>query len=124
MVMKNTIYRFPHTWILSVGISIAGVALLFGITGCAQEEVAEPVHVEPPFREQLFFDPADSSAVGYLFRLQPELLRGGRYTVSIEENPALALPVEGKGMADIHSFFKNPGDGGGRLHERSQGRRW
>jgi len=143
-----------------------------------EEVLKEPVKIELPFREQLFFDPAAPDATGfefaggrggririsidfeqtselrvfidlfrvedagenlvhiasynreentlvfephldnrYILRLQPELLRGGRYILSIEENPALAFPVERKGMRDIHSFFGDPRDGGRRLHE-------
>lgn len=196
-----------------IGLAVA----VFMISGCAQEEVAEPfqprashadyiegleqmdladaaigrqwieaservlenpVEIELPFREQVFFDPAAPDAAGYEFesqrgrairisvdlaqqsglrlfvdlfrveddgqelvhiasydrdenllefepqrenryilRLQPELLRGGRYTLSIEENPVLAFPVEGKGMRDIYSFFGDPRDGGRRRHE-------
>mgnify|MGYP006291742637 CR=1 FL=1 len=199
-------------------VCLIGIAaVVFMITGCAQEEVAEPfqprashsryveglqkmeladtaigrkwieaservlenpVEIELPFREQVFFDPSAPDAAGYEFesqrgrairisidfaqqselrlfvdlfrveddgkelvqvasydrdenllefepkrdnryilRLQPELLRGGRYTISIDENPVLAFPVEGKGMRDIHIFFGDPRDGGRRLHE-------
>lgn len=53
----------------------------------------------------------------YLLRLQPELLRGGRYTVSIRTVPALSFPVEGHGVEDILSVFGDPRDGGARRHE-------
>jgi len=210
------IHQLPNNRLWSV--CLIGVAtVFFMITGCAQEEVAEPfeprashaayiegleqmdmadtalggqwidaskdvlaepMQIELPFREQLFFDPAAPDAAGYAFegrrgrsirisisfnqpseqrmfvdlfrvedgneklvhiasydreqnslvfepqrdnlyllRLQPELLRGGRYTLSIEENPALAFPVEGKGMRDVLSFFGDSRDGGRRQHE-------
>lgn len=212
--MKHLYYRFPPGIGLFLSISIA---VLIGLIGCSQEEVAEPfeprtshadyiegleqmdmadtalgrrwisasadvmnepVEIELPFREQLFFDPAAPDAAGYEFagrrgrsirisisydqtseprffadlfrvedegeklqliasydredktlvfepqrdnryilRLQPELLRGGRYTLAIEENPVLAFPVEGKGMRDIYSFFGDSRDGGRRKHE-------
>jgi murein DD-endopeptidase MepM/ murein hydrolase activator NlpD len=53
----------------------------------------------------------------YVLRIQPELLRGGRFSVSIRHEPLLSFPVEGADMADIHSFFGDPRDGGSRRHE-------
>jgi murein DD-endopeptidase MepM/ murein hydrolase activator NlpD len=52
----------------------------------------------------------------YLLRFQPELLRGGRYTVTIRAEPALAFPVLGHGSIDIGSDFGDPRDGGDRDH--------
>ena len=53
----------------------------------------------------------------YILRFQPELLRGGMFTLSIIEEPVLAFPVEGRGVGDIQSFFGDPRDGGRRMHE-------
>lgn len=52
----------------------------------------------------------------YIVRAQPELLRGGRFTVSLELNPTLAFPVQGGGERDIGSVFGDPRDGGSRNH--------
>ena len=52
----------------------------------------------------------------YLLRLQPELLRGGRYQVVLSLDPALSFPVDGHGPADIGSVFGDSRDGGGRSH--------
>lgn len=52
----------------------------------------------------------------YLLRLQPELLRGGRYTVTIRSEAALAFPVEGRDTRAIQSFFGAERDGGRREH--------
>ncbi|MGC9312017.1 MAG: peptidoglycan DD-metalloendopeptidase family protein [Sediminispirochaetaceae bacterium] len=145
----------------------------------AEEVFGEALEIELPYKENLFFDPADPKAQGYLFsaergrsvsitierrdeadlrlfadlfrleseglepeeqvasysreegslvfeprrdnrytlRIQPELLRGGMFTVTIMEDPTLASPVEGKTMTDIQSFFGDPRDGGRRRHE-------
>ncbi len=145
----------------------------------AETAFEQAVQIELPFKENLFFDPADPEAQGYLFsaergrsisitierrdeadlrlfadlfrldseglepeeqvasysreenalvfeprrdnryvlRIQPELLRGGMFTVTIMEAPVLAFPVEGKAMSDILSFFGDPRDGGRRRHE-------
>ena len=52
----------------------------------------------------------------YVIRIQPELLRGGRYTVSVEVGGSLDFPVEGHDHAAIRSFW---GDwrAGGRTHQ-------
>lgn len=52
----------------------------------------------------------------YLVRLQPELLRGGAYRVTIREEPQFGFPVEGRGMRAIGSVFGAPRDGGRRRH--------
>ncbi len=52
----------------------------------------------------------------YVLRVQPELLRGGRYRVVLHLEAQLAFPVEGHGESDIHSFFGAAREGGRRLH--------
>ncbi len=52
----------------------------------------------------------------YLLRLQPELLRGGSYRVTIRQEAQFGFPVEGRGMRAIGSVFGAPRDGGRRLH--------
>ncbi len=52
----------------------------------------------------------------YILRLQPELLRGGRFDVMIREVPSLKFPVSGKNSSAILSFFGDPRDGGKREH--------
>jgi murein DD-endopeptidase MepM/ murein hydrolase activator NlpD len=52
----------------------------------------------------------------YVVRIQPELLRGGRYTITVEVGGSLGFPVEGHDHASIRSFW---GDwrSGGRTHQ-------
>jgi peptidoglycan LD-endopeptidase LytH len=52
----------------------------------------------------------------YTLRLQPELLRSGRFDISIAVEPSLAFPVEGRGNAAIQSLFGVARDGGRRAH--------
>ena len=52
----------------------------------------------------------------YALRLQAELLRGGRFRVSIREVPSIGFPVKGKNSRSIASFFGDPRDGGSRDH--------
>lgn len=53
----------------------------------------------------------------FFLRLQPELLRGGRYQLEITSNPILAFPVIGKSSKSIASFFGVDREGGIRKHE-------
>lgn len=52
----------------------------------------------------------------YLLRAQPELLRGGRFTISVRLNPTLAFPVSGRRESDVGSRFGASRDGGSRSH--------
>jgi murein DD-endopeptidase MepM/ murein hydrolase activator NlpD len=52
----------------------------------------------------------------YLLRLQPELLRGGRYRVELTLDPMLSFPVDGMNGSSIGSGFGAPRDGGARDH--------
>ncbi|MBW8687186.1 M23 family metallopeptidase [Chitinophaga rhizophila] len=53
----------------------------------------------------------------FLLRLQPELLRGGRYEVAITTGPSIAFPVSGSTPSRIGSFWGDNRDGGKRSHE-------
>lgn len=53
----------------------------------------------------------------YLIRVQPELLRSGRYTLSVTSAPTLGFPVAGKDDRAIGSFWGVARDGGRRRHE-------
>ncbi len=53
----------------------------------------------------------------YLIRIQPELLRTGRYTITVTREPALSFPVQGRDSRQISSFFGAVRDAGRRRHE-------
>ena len=53
----------------------------------------------------------------YLLRLQPELLRSGEYTLTVQSGPALSFPVAESGKPNIGSFFGADRDAGIRKHE-------
>lgn len=63
---------------------------------------------------RLEFEPRRDSY--YALRLQPELLRGGKFKVLIRELPSIKFPVKGKNSKAIASFFGDPRDGGSRDH--------
>ncbi|MFP4409570.1 MAG: M23 family metallopeptidase [Spirochaetaceae bacterium] len=80
------------------------------------EELAldELVASRPPDGNTIRFEARSNGF--YLLRLQPELLRGGRFQVTITESASLAFPVEGATPEDIWSFFGDGRDGGSRVH--------
>jgi len=53
----------------------------------------------------------------YILRLQPELLRGGQYRVTLRFEAQLAFPVDGRNMPAIQSVFGAERDGGARSHD-------
>ncbi|MGV3539164.1 MAG: peptidoglycan DD-metalloendopeptidase family protein [Rufibacter sp.] len=53
----------------------------------------------------------------HILRLQPELLRSGQFTVTIETAPILAFPVQGKDSRAVQSFWGADRDAGARKHE-------
>ncbi len=52
----------------------------------------------------------------YVIRLQPELLRDGRYDLTLLIGPSLAFPVHGGNNRAVQSFFGQDRDGGQRRH--------
>ena len=52
----------------------------------------------------------------YVVRVQPELLRGGRYRIRIVRAASLTFPVEGRDISSIRSVFGDLRDGGRREH--------
>jgi len=53
----------------------------------------------------------------YILRLQPELLRGGQYRVTLRLDAQLAFPVQGHDMRAAQSLWGVDRDGGRRSHE-------
>jgi len=81
----------------------------------APDTLRPPVPLlSPEPGEPLVFEPRRSGE--YLVRIQPELLRGGRFRMTIENDPALTFPVAGRSSRSIGSFFGDPRDGGARAH--------
>ena len=86
---------------------------LFRVRGLSNEDwriVASANNNE----KHLEFEPKQDS--DYVLRLQPELLRGGRFTVTIRNMASLGFPVLGYDHRAIGSGFGAPRDGGRRKH--------
>jgi murein DD-endopeptidase MepM/ murein hydrolase activator NlpD len=60
---------------------------------------------------------ADEPATSYVLRLQPELLRAVRYSVTVETAASLAFPVQGRDSRAVRSFWGADRDGGARSHQ-------
>jgi murein DD-endopeptidase MepM/ murein hydrolase activator NlpD len=52
----------------------------------------------------------------YVLRVQPELLRGGAFTLLVTTEPSLAFPVAGRDSRAVRSFFGAERDAGAREH--------
>jgi peptidoglycan LD-endopeptidase LytH len=95
----------------------AADALLFlDVLRIDSADLATPRHVVSADSggRSVEFEP--SRTAEYIVRLQPELLRGGRYTLTVRSSPALAFPVAGVSARAIGSGFGAPRDGGARAH--------
>ncbi len=53
----------------------------------------------------------------HALRIQPELLRGGAYTLAMRYQPSLSFPVSGINSKSVGSFFGDSRDGGKRNHK-------
>lgn len=62
------------------------------------------------------FEFQPSSHGPYVVRLQPELLRSVRFSVTIHASASLAFPVEGRDSRAIRSVFGAPREAGRRTH--------
>jgi murein DD-endopeptidase MepM/ murein hydrolase activator NlpD len=86
---------------------------LFRVEGDSPEYWV-PVASAPEAEYRLEFEPR--LTLPYAVRIQPELLRGGRFTITIRNVASLEFPVAGADSRDIGSGFGAPRDGGRRRH--------
>ncbi|MXV15556.1 M23 family metallopeptidase [Hufsiella ginkgonis] len=55
--------------------------------------------------------------LGYVLTLQPELLRGGEYTLTITAGPSIGFPLKRANRNQVQSFWGVERDAGARKHE-------
>lgn len=65
--------------------------------------------------QQLEYEVEDET--NFIIRLQPELLKGVEYTLTISTQPSLAFPVHPSGKPRVFSLWGVERDGGTRSHE-------
>lgn len=90
---------------------------LFRVTGDSAKpfEMAATAVTDSTQRAVLRYDAKDSLTM--VLRVQPELLRGGTYEVTIRTDPVLGFPVAGRGNSAAQSFWGVDRDGGARAHQ-------
>ena len=104
---------------LAVRLEVAdstGIKLFVDLYQQPADSAEEPDHVATvdPTERMLEYEARRDG--DYLLRLQPELLRGGQYTLTLESGPSLAFPVSGRDSRAAQSFFGAARDGGRRNH--------
>jgi hypothetical protein len=123
-------------------IDVAGLAHAYRVSARRGQRVRVQVHVDTDVPTRVFIDAfaaatpprlperalgqADGNGVAFavepdfdgevLVRVQPELLRSGRVTVTIELEHTLGFPVTGHGLPDVGSVFGDARDAGSRSH--------
>ena len=113
-------FRFPlrrgQRLVVRVDLHGSGPARLFvDLFRSAPDTSRAPVPVlSGEGGTELVFEPRRNG--DYLLRVQPELLRGGQFSVTIEKEPSLTFPVPGRTSQSIGSFFGDSREAGRRLH--------
>ncbi len=102
------------------GIPVQFFVDLFEVTGDSAEPyrhraTADSSDGEPDWSAFVLQYEARRSG-DYVLRLQPELLRDGKYELTLIVGPSLAFPVEGGTNRSIQSFFGAERDAGRRQH--------
>lgn len=113
-------YRFSvpqgQRLVITLESDAAGTATLFADLFEIGEEGDPAEHVESIEAGETGLTVEPDEDRTYLLRLQPELLRSGRFTVTIRTTASLAFPVAGRDSRAIQSRFGAPRDGGARDH--------
>ncbi len=92
------------------------IQLFIDVFRLENDEETQRYHIATADKRQfnLGFEPREDGR--YQLRIQPELLRGGRFQLTVQSVPSLDFPVETKDKRAIGSFFGDPRDGGRRRH--------
>jgi murein DD-endopeptidase MepM/ murein hydrolase activator NlpD len=82
----------------------------------AEEQGIDNVHVASGAGEMRRIQLESRRDASYILRLQPELLRSARYTLTVRKDASLEFPVAGHDTGAIQSGFGAPRDAGRRSH--------
>lgn len=105
--------------VLSVDITTEGstpFALFVDLYSVSDDSARSLRHVASADSGQSVLEHEARRNGDYILRVQPELLRGGRYTLSMRTAGALAFPVAGRDSRSVQSVFGVARDGGRRVH--------
>ncbi|UCF21497.1 MAG: peptidoglycan DD-metalloendopeptidase family protein [Gemmatimonadota bacterium] len=83
----------------------------------SQEPAGEPTYLASADSLERRLDYLARRDADFLVRIQPELLRGGRYSITIVLKPSLRFPVFGRDATAIGSRYGDSREGGRRHHE-------
>ncbi|MGH7718402.1 MAG: M23 family metallopeptidase [Gemmatimonadaceae bacterium] len=102
---------------VAVTVDTTRAMLLFVDLFMAPRDSTEgPRHIESAEPRARSLDVEARRDGSYLLRVQPELLRGGEYTLTVSTEPSLAFPVAGRDGGAIRSYFGAARDAGRRVH--------
>jgi murein DD-endopeptidase MepM/ murein hydrolase activator NlpD len=113
-------YRFPlrrgQRLVVKIDLVSTGPARLFiDLFRVARDSSRAPVPLlSGEAGAEMVFEPRRTG--DYLLRVQPELLRSGQFTITIEKEPSLVFPVAGRTSRSIGSFFGDTREAGRREH--------
>ena len=88
--------------------STDSLKIFAGLFRQSGDSIPEWTHVASAGKDTLRLEFEPRRDAPYVFRLQPELLRGGRFSILIREVPSIGFPVTGKNSQAIWSFFDDP----------------
>ena len=97
--------------------TIPGSGFLLFIELWEQEPGGQPAFIAEGDSSALRFSHESEKEGNYILRVQPELLRGMEYTLTISTTASLAFPVHSSGKPRMISFWGADRDGGARKHE-------
>jgi murein DD-endopeptidase MepM/ murein hydrolase activator NlpD len=112
-------FRLERGQLLTVRLQVqsddsARVFLDFFRVPADSADAVRPITTADTIEDGLVYEPYRSGE--YVVRVQPELLRGGSYILTLALDPALAFPVQDRDVSAIQSFFGAERDGGARDH--------
>jgi len=81
-----------------------------------EEQGIDDIHVATGAGQMRRIQLESRRDASYILRLQPELLRSARYTLTVRKNASLEFPVAGRDTGAIQSGFGAPRDAGRRTH--------
>lgn len=102
---------------VSAGLAPDSAAIVFiDVFQAARDSAEEPRRIASAdsLGSTVQFEPRRDGE--YIVRVQPELLRGGRYTITIRSDASLSFPVLDASSRNIQSVFGDPRDAGARRH--------
>ncbi|HJU66027.1 MAG TPA: M23 family metallopeptidase [Gemmatimonadaceae bacterium] len=97
--------------------SVQVMLLFIDLFRVSEDSGEAPRHIESAEVRTTFLETEARRDGDYLLRIQPELLRGGEYRLTISADPSLAFPVADRDQRAVRSYFGADRDAGRRRHQ-------